>query len=276
MKKTNCIKDRIVKLFKASKNIKKYEEGDDDEEHYDNRRQAQKAQKTILDIEKKILTQELTKKIKKENGITKENRKEYKKKAQQYQFITINPKDDIKFTELLDTIKDVLKKKWLKINYYVYEQRGETENEIGKGCHFHMICEKTKAKSRVIDILYNTCQYICGKRASIDVREFDKLGAIIRYNYITGKKKESKMKACDLNDKWRKSMKLKNLYTINEIKNIKNESTDIQHVENEIIEKEEQEEEKLICENYFKKESDEGYIYIKENGELIRYKLVKM
>lgn len=79
----------------------------------------------------------------------------------EWYFLTVNPKPDIKLTDFMKTIEKALKKRW--INYYimVIEQRGESEAEIGKGFHTHIIFNKGIKHCKVITEMSNTFKKMC-------------------------------------------------------------------------------------------------------------------
>lgn len=78
-----------------------------------------------------------------------------------YFFITINPDDEVsilsKFVRALETI---MKKKWVEDLVYVIEQRGDNEDEIGKGYHCHMLINRngksfSKLNREILNTLYS-------------------------------------------------------------------------------------------------------------------------
>jgi len=79
----------------------------------------------------------------------------------EWYFLTVNPKPDITLTEFMKTIDKALKKRW--INYYimVIEQRGESEAELGKGFHTHIIFNKGIKHCKVITEMSNTFKKMC-------------------------------------------------------------------------------------------------------------------
>jgi len=79
----------------------------------------------------------------------------------EWYFLTVNPRPDITLTEFMKTIEKALKKRW--INYYimVIEQRGESEAELGKGFHTHIIFNKGIKHCKVIIEMSNTFKKMC-------------------------------------------------------------------------------------------------------------------
>jgi len=223
-----------------------------------------------------LTKKQLETQIKKENKIieAKNKRGDYKKKDKAYHFISINL-EETEIKEILDVMDKILKKSWLNIYSYVIEQRGEDATDRGKGKHIHIIADKTKSEFDTIHILYNTLKYLCSDKAKIDVKEMSEKGMKIRYNYIKGLKKEGKLKAQEQTIIWRTENHLKQLYKIREIR-IKDGDIDDNNEEFEKIEAEELKEDKYILTDtqIYKKEDEEGYIYIKnKNGEMVKYTL---
>ncbi len=56
----------------------------------------------------------------------------------QFVFITINPKPDVKFETFRDTCIKYCQRKMFSETWLVFEQRGSTEEEMGKGFHAHV------------------------------------------------------------------------------------------------------------------------------------------
>ncbi len=61
-------------------------------------------------------------------------------------FITINPRPDINFDDFKLICDKYVGKKWIQSCIYVYEQRGKTIEELGKGFHCHMLLWRQPAK----------------------------------------------------------------------------------------------------------------------------------
>lgn len=54
-------------------------------------------------------------------------------------FVTINPRPDINFDDFKIICDKYVGKKWIQSCIYVFEQRGKTIEELGKGFHCHML-----------------------------------------------------------------------------------------------------------------------------------------
>lgn len=59
-----------------------------------------------------------------------------------YLFITVNPKPSMLLPEFMNICSKVITKPWINKYLYVLEQRGENDDEIGKGFHFHCLIDK--------------------------------------------------------------------------------------------------------------------------------------
>lgn len=60
-----------------------------------------------------------------------------------FMWITINPYKEYKdYKKFFEIIAKVVKKSWIKKYFYVIEQRGENEDEIGRGFHTHMLVDR--------------------------------------------------------------------------------------------------------------------------------------
>lgn len=59
------------------------------------------------------------------------------KKDSDLVFITVSPRPDVLFQDFINTVNKLFSKVWLKNYIYVFEQRGDNEDNIGKGFHIH-------------------------------------------------------------------------------------------------------------------------------------------
>lgn len=69
-----------------------------------------------------------------------------KKDKTEFVFITVNPRPDVSLKIFMDTIQKAISKVWIERYIYVIEQRGENEEELGKGIHTHILLYKGKKK----------------------------------------------------------------------------------------------------------------------------------
>ncbi|WP_445729912.1 MULTISPECIES: hypothetical protein [Pseudomonadota] len=75
-----------------------------------------------------------------------------------YCFITINPKDGTDFNEFKKQVEKAATRNMFSKVRYVYEQRGSTPEEAGKGFHVHLLAERNLnyKPSKVLSNLKNT------------------------------------------------------------------------------------------------------------------------
>lgn len=136
-----------------------------------------------------------------------------------YIFITINPNDRITLLEFINKMNKMMSKKWITNYLFVFEQRGETPAELGKGFHFHCILEKPKNKKycEMIRELSNSANTVCDTSnyhffnvKSISEEEKDR-----KIIYITGTKAdEAKHLKQSMDIVWREKNKLKSFYNV--------------------------------------------------------------
>lgn len=67
-----------------------------------------------------------------------------------YFFITINPKPDVKLDLFLKLLANFCKRKPVYDFLYTIEQRGETEEDCGKGIHSHLLLTWDKSMSKKV------------------------------------------------------------------------------------------------------------------------------
>lgn len=137
-----------------------------------------------------------------------------------YVLLTIRPKV-ITVPELLSLTAKVVKKKWLSGCEYVYEQKGESDEDMGKGAHVHILCkqskqgDRNKTKCSMIKEVWDTCS-----RLGVDVLENcinvklipkKDLGQV--QMYLKGEKKDDKKSlACEYDVRWRAKHGLNAIY----------------------------------------------------------------
>lgn len=81
-------------------------------------------------------------------GINTNVNKRNHKKPYTHLFITINPPPSYNLKDFLNTIQKTIKKNWIEGYLYVIEQRGENEEELGKGFHTHILIKLIDHKRR--------------------------------------------------------------------------------------------------------------------------------
>lgn len=73
-------------------------------------------------------------------------------------FLTIRPRDELNIVMFINFANKLFEKRIFKNAYWVYEQNGTNENELGKGKHFHAICEmnsSSKGKKYFLNEIQN-------------------------------------------------------------------------------------------------------------------------
>lgn len=135
-------------------------------------------------------------------------------------FVTINPREDIPFADFARCMVQISRKKWLKRYIYVYEQRGENEDEIGLKPHAHLLFYRDgKKPSHVIQEIKNTVKHITDINSDriFNVRFVKSTDANVQrlLNYIVGKKKdEDKHKKQEIDILFREKYKLLSHYSL--------------------------------------------------------------
>lgn len=135
-------------------------------------------------------------------------------------FITINPRPDIPFSEFQKCMVQISRKKWLKRYVYVYEQRGEDEDEIGLKPHAHLLFYRDgKKPSHVIQEIKNTVKHITDVNSDqiFNVRFVKSTDANVRrlLEYIVGVKAgEEKHKKQTIDVLFREKYKLLSHYSL--------------------------------------------------------------
>lgn len=105
------------------------------------------------------------KNLKLENQDLKQRIREKKAAEAQsnYVFITVNPKKDVDFEKFRELCEKFAQRKMFKKSWLVFEQRGKTEEELGKGFHAHIECVRNVdyKPSQVIRNTRNTFKNVC-------------------------------------------------------------------------------------------------------------------
>lgn len=115
-------------------------------------------------------------------------------------FITVNPKEGTELTRFIDKLNKFSIRKFIRYYYYNIEQRGESEDQLGKGIHSHILINTLLKKSKVTQYLQESFVNFVG-----NVRNIHQLNIILipqswvedKKEYIKGNKwdegKESKL-----------------------------------------------------------------------------------
>lgn len=149
--------------------------------------------------------------------ILKELRENQDKKFKSdFLFITINPYENFDFRKFIEIIEKSVKKPWIKKYMYVIEQRGETEDELGKGFHTHMLIDKgsfafSTARREFLSSFKRVCDtsnFHCFNFAMSKEVDIPK-----RVKYMIGQKAdENKWKKQEMDKVYRRVLGLKEFY----------------------------------------------------------------
>lgn len=106
-------------------------------------------------------------------------------------WITVNPMPEAKLDIILKSLQNFTNRKAVRDYHYTIEQRGESEHEIGKGMHAHLLLKWDRRQNKYVkQFLIESCKRIVGnyshnilniRRITPDIYQ-DKL------DYLQGKK----------------------------------------------------------------------------------------
>lgn len=142
-----------------------------------------------------------------------------------WSIITIRPRDGCEAHVLQQCVEKVVEKCWLRDKcFWVFEQKGTDEGEIGRGLHAHILFKlegvkhgkKQKTKGQVASEVYDTCKRVADmdiEEQCIDVTVGKKEDLENAVNYLTGvKASEKKHKAQKIDVLWREQEGFKKFY----------------------------------------------------------------
>jgi hypothetical protein len=135
-------------------------------------------------------------------------------------FITINPRPDVLLDEFMKSMNKFKSKVWIEDYIYVYEQRGITEEESGKGFHAHILLWKpdNKKSHEVIRETKNTFKNICSidNPSILNIKNCKDEDIEKRKNYMLGHKNTeidpSKQVKQEIDLIWRNRNNIENCY----------------------------------------------------------------
>jgi hypothetical protein len=135
-----------------------------------------------------------------------------KKHNNGYMFITINPKPAVKLEDFRKLLKKISKKTCFEKCMYVLEQRGNNEENMGKGFHAHILV-KRNLKYKPIKLKQNvkaSCKNIVGNIHNDNQLNIQTIGeefAKDKQQYIIGDKTgDGKSEKQNIDEKWRKTI----------------------------------------------------------------------
>lgn len=135
--------------------------------------------------------------------------------SEKWYFVTIRPKNHISFRDLEAKIHKLCKRKFIMEMKYVYEQKGESDETLGQGHHFHAILKTTiRSGGEVANNVLSTMGNICGS-SGVDVsRSYNWEEHFQRYCGEHRSKDLHKEKTKEWDDKWRKLIGLQEVYHV--------------------------------------------------------------
>lgn len=139
-----------------------------------------------------------------------------------YWFITIRPNDsNCTFIDFKNKFENFINRSCFISYTYSYEQKGTTENDIGKGFHVHLVADmRQRSKAEVLRDIKSSWNSWIKKgwiaENCIQVIPTKNPNTIID-DYLIEYKSDDNHKACtkEMDIKWRKANGLKNIYNNN-------------------------------------------------------------
>lgn len=133
-------------------------------------------------------------------------------------WITVNPKPSIKLNDFINKIEKLVKRKIFTEYMYVLEQRGNTEEDQGKGFHAHILAKRNLNYKpfKTHECIRNTCKHLvknkkCNK--TINIQNIGSEFAEDKKEYILGEKLgEGKDEKQEIDIIWRKNNNLNKYY----------------------------------------------------------------
>lgn len=82
-------------------------------------------------------------------------------------WITVNPKPEAPLEIIMKSIQNFCNRKAVRDYHYSIEQRGESEQEIGKGIHAHLLLKWDKKQNKYVkQFLIESCKRIVGNHSN--------------------------------------------------------------------------------------------------------------
>lgn len=138
-----------------------------------------------------------------------------KSKSNDIYWITINPKPDVILSDFVNKIADVSKRPCLANVVYVFEQRGTSYEDAGKGFHCHILSDKkiNFSPQKIQDYLYNSLKKMVGNKQHVRVDKYPASFREDKLKYMNGEKwDDDKHSAVLINSGWRKKNNLLDIY----------------------------------------------------------------
>lgn len=135
-----------------------------------------------------------------------------------YMFITVNPKESVKFHDFRKKIEKLVHRQIFTGHMYVYEQRGKSADEAGKGFHCHILVERNLAykPSKTKELIQNTLKDMVGSVKSPNLLNLQFVGKDFicdKIEYMAGiKTGEDKDLKQEIDSVWRDDNELDSVY----------------------------------------------------------------
>lgn len=152
-----------------------------------------------------------------------------------YVWITINPKPGVPFLKFFQKMEKLVKRNIFTDYFYVYEQRGDCMENLGKGFHAHILATRNLnyKPSKVARNVRNSCKQIVGDIKSnnqVNIQFIGEEYAADKKEYITGMNKtgEGKDKKQMMDIIWRQKNSLKLYYNAQKAQSNQSENSALQ------------------------------------------------
>lgn len=115
------------------------------------------------------------------------------RKPDRIAWITINPKPDVSLPSFVLRVQNYLKRSFIYNAKYVYEQRGESYEDIGRGFHVHILFDvfPGTSYSTIQRNSFNSFKNVVGNKKAVDVKLYPYSLRSEKEEYINGQKWES-------------------------------------------------------------------------------------
>lgn len=136
-------------------------------------------------------------------------------------FITIRPNESTEWIPFLNKTITLLTRKCFIDFTASYEQKGTSEDDIGKGFHIHIVSQmKQRSKGEIIRDIKSTMGDMVAENCIEVIPTKNKMDIINNYLIDYKSKDEHKIKTKDWDNMWRTRENLQNIY-VNETPNIR-------------------------------------------------------
>lgn len=131
-------------------------------------------------------------------------------------WVTLNVAPGVLLDDVQSKVRKFVNRKMCATTEWVYEQRGATEDEMGKGLHVHMLVRPAKpiGLTQFRRNTVSTFKTLVGNEKAVDVRPCKAQSDVEkRRKYMSGEKDDpEKMKKCAVDKMWRSKNNLSDMY----------------------------------------------------------------